>query len=95
MTTRTKKNLLAGIAGLIYAFFYGLWTASITGGGHINFIWLMMFVFIEFFGLYFPLMTVLSFNLRLMVPRIIFGSLIFFNLIAITLMIYGWLTEPN
>lgn len=65
----------------------------LTGGGHGNFIWFMMFLLIEFFGLYFPLMAVLSIDLRSLLIKIIFGSLIGFNLIASSIMIYGWITE--
>lgn len=95
MISLTTKKLIAALVGLIYAVVYGFWTMSITGGGHGNFIWLGLFVFIEFFGLYFPLMIVLAFDLRSQLRKIIFGSLIAFNLVASTVMILGWATETE
>ncbi len=66
-----------------------------TGGGHGNFIWFLMFLFIEFVGLYFPLMAVLAINLKSFIVKVIFGSLIGFNLIASTIMIVGWIFETE
>lgn len=66
-----------------------------TGGGHGNFIWFLMFMFIEFVGLYFPLMAVLAINLKSFIVKVIFGSLIGFNLIASTIMIIGWIFETE
>jgi hypothetical protein len=88
------KNIVAAIIGIAYAVLYGLWTAIATGGGHVNFIWFWMFFTIEMFGLYFPLMTVLAVNLRSQLTRMLFGCLITANVIASSLMIYGWVNEP-
>lgn len=93
--SKTWKRLSAGIAGLLYAGLYGFWTMLATGGGHVNFIWLFLFLFAEFFGLYFPLMAVLAVDLRRRFTQIIFGGLIAFNLIVSSVLIYGWITEPG
>lgn len=91
----TGKRLVAGAIGLGYACMYGFWTVLSTGGGHVNFIWLGMFVFVEFFGLYFPLMAALAVDLRSMMSKVIFGSLILFNVVASSVMIVGWITEKE
>jgi len=92
----TRQVIAAG-TGLLYAVMYGFWTMLATGGGHGNFIWFLLFLFVEFVGLYFPLMCVLAVNLKSFFVKVIFGSLIGFNLIASTIMVLGWIldTEPG
>jgi hypothetical protein len=94
MDSSTKNRVIAGGVGLLFAVIYGFWTAILTGGGHVNFIWIGLFIFVEFFGLYFPLMAVLAVNLRSFVTKIVFASLIAFNLLASSIMILGWVSEP-
>ena len=65
----------------------------ITGGGHGNFIWLFLFLFVDLLGIYFPLMAVLAIDLRSRFVRIVFGSLILFNLAMSSIMIFGWINE--
>ena len=95
MTSKTVKQLIRGAIGALYAFVYGLWTMLITGGGHGNFVWLMMFLFVEFFGLYFPIMAVLSVDLRSRATKLVFGSLILFNLIGSFVLIGGWIFDTS
>lgn len=95
MASLTKKRVIAAACGFAYALIYGFWTALLTGGGHGNFIWLLLFLFIEFFGLYFPLMSFLLVDLRSTVSKVIFGTLIFFNLIASSIMLHGWITDAG
>jgi hypothetical protein len=95
MTSLPVKRLIAGFVGLVYAVIYGFWTMLLTGGGHGNFIWFMMFLLIEFFGLYFPLMAAMAANLRSVAARTVFGAFIAFNLITSSVMIYGWVTEAG
>lgn len=95
MTSSISKRAIAGAVGFIYAVLYGFWTMLITGGGHGNFIWLFLFITIEFVGLYFPLMTVIAVDLRRRATKIIFGSLIGFNLIGSTIMILGWVNDTS
>jgi hypothetical protein len=90
-----KKRIIWALIGLVFAIFYGLWTASITGGGHGNFIWLWLFIFVEAFGLYFPFMSFLAADLRSWLSKIVFGSLICFNLLASIVLIIGWVNEPH
>ena len=92
-----KKRLTWAAAGLGYALLYGFWTAFITGGGHGNFIWFLLFIFVEFLGLYFPLMAALGADLDTRGKRIVFGSLILFNLISSSILLLGWITDygPN
>ena len=85
-----RKYVIALLAG---AFVYGFWTMLITGGGHVNFIWIWLFITVDMFGLYFPIMSVLSLNLQTQIVRIIFGALIAANLILSSIIIYGWVTE--
>jgi hypothetical protein len=89
------KRFVAGVIGVLFAVLYGFWTMLATGGGHVNFIWFFLFLFAEFVGLYFPLMAVLAVDLRARLSKIIFGSLIGFNLIVSVVMIYGWITETT
>jgi hypothetical protein len=95
MASIASKEVIAGIAGLVYAAIYGFWTMLATGGGHGNFIWIGLFIFVEFLGLYFPIMAVLAMNLRSRMTKIVFGSLILFNLVASVIMILGWITEAG
>lgn len=95
MMSTTRKRIIWGVVGVAYAVVYGLWTAIATGGGHVNFVWIGLFMFVEFFGLYFPIMTILAVDLRSRITKIIFGSLIIFNLVASTIMILGWMTETG
>ncbi len=86
----TLRRLAAGFAGLIYAALYGFFAMFATGGGHGNFVWLFSFIFIEFFGIYFPVMGVLAVDLGSRFTKVIFGSLIIFNVIGSLLMLWGW-----
>ena len=95
MTSRGTRRLIAGVGGVLYAVVYGFWTMIATGGGHVNFIWLFLFILVDFFGLYFPFMTLFAVDLRSKLKKIIFGSLIGFNLIASSIMIFGWVNEPT
>jgi hypothetical protein len=95
MTSLTIKRIIAGVAGLIFAVVYGFWTMLLTGGGHGNFIWVGMFLFVEFFGLYFPLMAILAVDLRRRFTKVVFGSLMVFNLVASSIMIAGWIGESG
>ncbi|MBK7932781.1 MAG: hypothetical protein IPK01_04640 [Acidobacteria bacterium] len=67
----------------------------ITGGGHGNFIWFLLFLFVEFVGIYFPLMAILAVDLRSFLAKILFSSLICFNLIVSSIMIIGRMTESG
>lgn len=89
-----RKRVIAAFAGSVYAVIYGFWTMLLTGGGHGNFVWIGLFIFVEFFGLYFPLMAFLTFGLKSFSAKLIYTSLILFNLLASTVMILGWITEP-
>lgn len=50
--------------GLVFAFVYGFWTMFITGGGHGNFLWLMLFFFAYIAGLFFPIAGFIVADLR-------------------------------
>lgn len=95
MSSLAVKRIIAGVIGLFFAVVYGFWTMLATGGGHGNFLSLMLFIFVEFFGLYFPLMAILAVNLRTFIVKVIFGSLIAFNLIFSCIMIIGWITDTE
>ncbi|MBA3769206.1 MAG: hypothetical protein H0X08_01655 [Blastocatellia bacterium] len=91
MTRLAKKRILAAVVGTAYALVYGFWTMLVTGGGHGNFIWIMMFIIFGAFGLYFPLMAVLSADLRSFNTQVVFGSLLLFNLFGAVLLIALWI----
>ena len=93
MTSLGTRRLIAGVGGVLYALVYGFWTVIATGGGHVNFIWLWLFLTVCFFGLYFPLMAVMAVDLRSRLIKLIFGSLIVFYLLASMVMILGWVNE--
>lgn len=95
MASVASREVIAGLVGLAYAAVYGFWTMLATGGGHGNFVWFGLFIFVEFLGLYFPIMAVLALNLRSRMTKIVFGSLILFNLVASVIMILGWMTESG
>lgn len=59
-----KKRLIFAAIGFAYAFVYGFWTFFITGGGHGNFIWLMLFYFAYLAGLFFPIAGFVLADLR-------------------------------
>jgi hypothetical protein len=87
--------VIAAFVGILYAFLYGFWTAMATGGGHVNFIWMWMFITVEGFGLYFPIMGVLSVDLRGRITKLIFGSLIVINLVLSTVQLLSWVTDTE
>ena len=91
----TKKRVLAGVIGLIYAATYGFWTALATGGGHGNFVWFLMFIFVYLFGLYFPFMSILAVDLSSRFIKVIFGGLIVATMLASAVLIYGWISDPE
>ena len=96
-SSTSRKRFLAGTSGVAYAILYGFWTLLLTGGGHVNFIWFLLFFFVEFCGLYFPLMAVLAVDLRKsgFLQKTIFGSLIGFNLVVSVVMIADWVTAEG
>jgi hypothetical protein len=59
-----KKRFAWAAVGLIYAVIYGFWTALLTGGGHGNFLWLVLFLLTYFFGGIFPAMGFILADLR-------------------------------
>lgn len=75
------KRAIAAFAGLVYAVIYGFWTILQTGGGHGNFIWMILFFAAYFFGLFFPIMGALVVDLRSIIAKATFGSLIFISLL--------------
>ena len=89
------RRILAGLGGLVYAAAYGFWTMFATGGGHANFVWLFLFVFVYLFGIYFPLMAVLAVDLRSRIVKIIFGSLIVYSLLGSVLLLGAWITDAT
>jgi hypothetical protein len=95
LTSEIWKRVIAGLIGVAFAICYGFWTMLATGGGHVNFIWLLLFIFVEFFGLYFPIMAILSVNLRPLITKVVFGSLVGFNLFASVLMIVDWIGDRS
>lgn len=93
MASLAVKQIIAGAIGLLFAFVYGLWTMMLTGGGHGNFIWFILFLTAGLLGLYYPLMAVLAVDLRSLIAKVIFGSLIGFNLVVSLFHIIKWITE--
>jgi hypothetical protein len=59
-----KKRLLYAAIGFAYAIVYGFWTMMITGGGHGNFLWFMLFLSSYLRGLYFPAIGFVGADLR-------------------------------
>lgn len=95
MLSNTAKRIIRGAIGVLYAVVYGFWTMLATGGCHANFVWLFLFAFVEFFGLYFPIMAVLAVDLRSRTAKIVFGSLIVFNLAASFALIGSWVSGAS
>ncbi len=81
--------------GLIYALVYGFWTMLATGGGHGNFVWVLLFIFVELFGIYFPVMGAMIADLGSRFTKIIFGSLILFNVLASIVLLSSWIFEAT
>ena len=93
MSSSSRKKIIFGLLGFLYAVVYGFWTMMATGGGHGNFIWFLLFLMPGIFGLYFPLMAALAVELRERFIRMIFAGLLGFNLVTSIVMIVGWITE--
>src|SRR5687767_4159182 len=93
--SKTTKRVLAGVIGLVYAVVYGFWTMMVTGGGHGNLIWFLMFIFVYLFGVYFPFMNILAVDLSSRFVRIIYGGLILATICASLVLIYGWISDPE
>lgn len=78
------KNRLIGLCiGLVYALVYGLFTMFITGGGHGNFLWLLLFVFSYFFGLFFPISGFLIVDLQPIWAKAVLGMLLVLHIVAL------------
>lgn len=54
----------------------------LAGGGHGEIVWLIMFLTAGLAGFYYPIMAFLSVDLRSLISKSIYGSLIGFNLIV-------------
>ena len=105
------KRVLGGLVGLVYAVIYGFWTMLQTGGGHGNFIWMILFFTSYFFGLFFLIVGVLVVDLRPIIAKAAFGTLLLVsllvNVIIITPILLGepgastrdfqktWARDPN
>jgi hypothetical protein len=81
------KRVIGGVAGLGYAICYGFWTMLLTGGGHGNFIWMILFFTAYFFGLFFPVMGALVVDLRSVIAKAVFGTFLFVSLLINVIMI--------
>ena len=75
-----KRRLIFAALGFAYAFLYGLWTVFITGGGHGNFIWFMLFFFGYLGGLFFPIAGFILADLRPLWARATGLSILIVNL---------------
>ena len=95
MASITIKHIIAGGIGLLFALIYGVWTIMLTGGGHGNFIWFSLFLTAGLLGIYYPFMAFLAIDLSSLIAKIVFGSLIAFNLIVSLFWIIKWITEAN
>lgn len=83
------QALYAGL-GFTYAVIYGFWTMLITGGGHGNYVWFLLFCYVSLLGLYFPLMGALYADLKLKSARRVFLTLLFFHFAASSILLIGW-----
>lgn len=92
---KSKKTLKAAVLGFAYLVVYGFVAMFETGGGHGNFVWIMLFIFVNCFGLYFPIMAMLAVNLRSHSVRMLFSCLLAANLIASIVVVVGWITETS
>lgn len=75
------KRVIGGLLGLAYAIGYGFWTMLLTGGGHGNFIWMILFFTAYLFGLFFPIMGALAVDLRPIIVKAAFGTLLFVSVL--------------
>lgn len=90
MAGSLRKRIIGGLIGGAFAAVYGYFTVLTTGGGHGNLAWFLMFVFAEFFGLYFVVMGALAMDLRTFFQKVLFGSLLGYGFIVSILMIGMW-----
>lgn len=81
------KRVIGGVLGLGYAIGYGFWTMLLTGGGHGNFIWMILFFTAYLFGLFFPIMGALTVDLRPIAAKAAFGTLLFVSVLLHILII--------
>ena len=91
MASSTIKRIIAAVCGLIYAVIYGFWTMLATGGGHGNFVWFVLFLYVDLLGFYFPLMAALMADLRDKSILNLFGILGLLNLIGSIILIAVWI----
>ena len=81
------KRVIGGLVGLGYAICYGFWTMLLTGGGHGNFIWMILFFTAYLLGLFFPIMGALAVDLRPIIATAAFGTLLIVSLTIHVIMI--------
>jgi hypothetical protein len=100
------KRLLGLVIGLIFGAIYGFIALLSTGGGHGNFIWIMMFFPTMFGLLVFPVIGFLAVDLKARIYRIIFVLVMLFHYVGIFIQLYGsesllrdtrkiWALEPQ
>ncbi|HQZ94789.1 MAG TPA: hypothetical protein PK108_14850 [Pyrinomonadaceae bacterium] len=89
------KRVIGAVVGLIYAVLYGFWTMLITGGGHGNFLWFMLFAIAEFLGLFFPVVGFLVVDLHPKWAKIIFGGVLIASVFLTAYLILGGLGEDG
>lgn len=83
------KRLIGLLIGLIVGAIYVLFAALMTGGGHGNFIWILMF-FPPMLGfLVFPIIGFLAVDLKARIYRIIFVLVMLFHYAGILIQLYG------
>ena len=78
----SKRRIGGALIGLVYGFLYGVWVAVFaSGGGHgFGLTWVALFIFVDWFGFYFVIMGTLVVNVRTLLSRVVFATLVLFNI---------------
>lgn len=89
-----KRWIGVGV-GLAYAICYGFWTMMLTGGGHGNFLWFMLFLLAEVLGIFFPVLGFVVVDLRPIWAKITLGLLLALSLGTTAYLVAGGLGQDG
>jgi len=100
------RRLIGSIIGLVFGAAYGFFATLMTGGGHGNFLWIMMF-FPTIFGLLvFPVIGFIAADLKPKIYKVFFVLVMLFHYVGIPIQLFSqkglisgtalaWAREPE
>ncbi len=89
------KRLIGFVVGLVYAVLLGLFSMLMTGGGHGNVIWILLFFATLFGGFFYPLMGLIVADLKPKASKIAFIAVFLLHLALVCTFFFYGIDESN